>query len=43
VAAPTPALPRKREREKRGEGNQLAACAGTSRWRFITILLSAPR
>jgi hypothetical protein len=23
--------------------NQLAACAGTSRWCFITILLSAPR
>ena len=23
--------------------NQLAAAAGTSRWRFMTILLSAPR
>jgi hypothetical protein len=40
---PSATLPRKREREKRERPDQLAAAAGTSRWRFMTILLSAPR
>jgi hypothetical protein len=40
-AAPTPTLPRKRGEVTKS--NQLAATAGTWRWRFMTILLSAPR
>ena len=42
VATPTP-NPRKGEGSKERASNQLAAAAGMSRWRFMTILLSAPR